>query len=178
MKELIDKAMNGDTNAYRELIDKIKNELYYIARIILYNNEDIDDAIQECVYKAYMNLSKLREKEKFKSWIIQILVNECKVIYSKNKRRNNFLKLIKSHYITEYSENTINKVNDNLDFEILISKLNKKEKIILTLYYRYDYNTTDISKILNENPNTIRSRLNRAEHKLEKILKEGMENEL
>ena len=177
MKELIDKAITGNINAYRELVDMIKNELYYIAKIILYNNEDIEDAIQECIYKAYMKLDTLREKEKFKSWIIQILINECKTIYNKNKRKNNFLKIIKKQDIIEYSEKTISNVDDKLDFEILISKLNKKERTTLTLYYKYNYNTADISEILNENQSTVRSRLNRAEHKLEKLLKEGEKNE-
>lgn len=79
--------------------------------------------------------------------------------------------------ITKFHENSINNVNDDLDFNVLISKLKEKEQIALTLYYKYGCNTVDIGKILNENPSTIKSRINRAEGKLKEMLKEGEKNE-
>lgn len=177
MKELVEKVINGNVNAYKELISLVERELYYIAKIKLCNDEDANDAVSQCIYKAYVNIRKLREKEKFKPWIREILINECKAIHNKNNKSNKLIEKVKTNNVIEFSERTINKVEEELDFNMLISKLNEKEQIALTLYYKYDCNTNDIGKILNENPSTIKSRLNRAENKLKEMLKEGQNNE-
>lgn len=177
MEELIKKVINGNSNAYKELIGMVERELYYIAKIKLHNDEDANDAVSQCIYKAYINLKNLKEKEKFKSWIRGILINECNAIYNKNKKSTRLIEKIKMGNITKFHENSINNVNDDLDFNVLISKLKEKEQIALTLYYKYGCNTTDIGKILNENPSTIKSRINRAEGKLKEMLKEGEKNE-
>ena len=47
MNELVKKAKKGNKEAFTQLIIKIENELYKIARLRLQNNYDIDEAIQE-----------------------------------------------------------------------------------------------------------------------------------
>lgn len=177
MEELINKVINGNSNAYKELISMVERELYYIAKIRLHNDEDANDAVSQCIYKAYINLKNLNEKEKFKSWIRGILINVCNAIHNKNKKSIRLMEKVKMSNIIKFHENSINNVNDELDFNVLISKLKEKEQIALTLYYKYGCNTTDIGKILKENPSTIKSRINRAESKLREMLKEGENNE-
>lgn len=38
MEELINKVINGNSNAYKELIGMVERELYYIAKIKLHND--------------------------------------------------------------------------------------------------------------------------------------------
>lgn len=77
MEELIDKTINGDSNAYLTLINLILSDLYKIARTRLNNVEDVNDAIGETILKSYKHLHKLKHKKYFKTWIIKILINEC-----------------------------------------------------------------------------------------------------
>ena len=48
---------------------------------------------------------------------------------------------------------------NSLEFATLINGLKKEDKTILTLYYGNNLTTKDISKILNKNENTIRTRI-------------------
>ena len=172
MEELIEKSKKGDNQAFSELIIKMENELYKIARTRLKNEDDIKEAVQETIMKAYTSLKKLRENKFFKTWIIRILINECNNIYKKNKK-NDF---------EEYDENTIrvqtvNELNtkiDNLDFFILIDNLNYAERIVLTLFYLEEFSTKEIAKILKEPEATIRTRLSRARNKLKKYIEGGL----
>ena len=176
VKELITKAKNGDNNAYKELIDSIKDILYRVARSRLDNEEDIYDAISETVFRAYKNLKNLKNDEYFKTWIIRILINECNRIYNRNQSHIRLIKKLEvnSSY-NEVTENSLNNVENKIDFETLIKILNPDERTVFVLYFYAKYDTTEISKILKESPNTIKSRLRRGKEKILKTLKGGVE---
>lgn len=167
MEELIGKAKNHDKRAFSELIMAIEKDLYFIAKTRLKNDDDIGDAIQETIYKAYKNIKKLRDNSIFKTWIIKILINECNNIYKK-----------KSKYSISYEEKQMDKYiatrdnSDNMEFEILIRDLDYDEKLILTLYYCSKYTVKEISKITKINENTIKSKMLRARNKIRKQLEE------
>ncbi|QZT34673.1 hypothetical protein HUR95_04865 [Caldalkalibacillus thermarum TA2.A1] len=45
---------------------------------MLRSADKTDDAIQEAILKAYQSLHDLREPRYFKTWLIRILINECR----------------------------------------------------------------------------------------------------
>ena len=58
--------------------EKVYRELYYFALHTLKNPQDAEDAVSETVTDAFATVEKLREQEKFRVWIFQILSNKCK----------------------------------------------------------------------------------------------------
>lgn len=164
MEELVEKAKNKDEQAFSELFKIIKKELYVIARTRLKNEDDIEDAIQETLFKCYQNINKLRDNAVFKTWAIRILINECNNIY--RRKSKNMIS-----YEEKEMENYIcaNDVNENLEFDFLIQDLTHEEKIILTLYYCCKYTIKEISKIVKINQNTIKGKIARARNKIKKL---------
>lgn len=169
MEELVKRAKNNDEEAFDELIALIEKELYLIAKTRLKNDDDIADALQETILKCFQNIYKLRDVKLFKTWTIKILINECNKIYRKKEKYkisledNEMEKYIKSDYQYE----------DNIEFDILIRKLDDEEKLILTLYYCSGYTTKEISKILHKSENTIKSKMLRSKKKLKKQYEGG-----
>ena len=51
MEELIEQAKKGDKNAFSQLIKSIENDLYWIAKTRIKNDDDIGDVLQETIYK-------------------------------------------------------------------------------------------------------------------------------
>ena len=88
LKELIKRAQNGDANAFTNLILSIKNDLFKIAKTRLVNDADIEDVIQETMIETYKFIKKLKEPEKFKKWVIKILINKCNKLYKKKYRNS------------------------------------------------------------------------------------------
>jgi RNA polymerase sigma-70 factor (ECF subfamily) len=78
---IIKKAQKGDDEAFSELIDSCQEKLYKIAFAYLKNEQNSLDAVGDTIYKAYMNISKLKIPEFFNTWIIKILINSCKDIF-------------------------------------------------------------------------------------------------
>ena len=157
MEELIEKAKNGNKDAFTSLIMSVGNDLYKIARTRISNESDIDDAIQETMIEAYRNIKKLREPQKFQKWIITILVNKCNKIYRKKHKKDIS---IDEYNLDKYIIfNNYKDIDDDLNFYSLLKKLKYEERIVLILYYMEQYSIKDIKEILKMNENTIRTHL-------------------
>lgn len=179
MEELIQRSLNGDQDAYTELVKSIGLEMYRIAISQLGNVDDANDAIQETMIHSYYKLHTLKNHCYFKTWIIRILINECHNIHRKKKRQFDlFNKISNSIDVATYAENRIQNKEDDIDFDLLINKLNYNDRLILTLYYKNRYTPTEISYILNTSVNTVKSRFLRAKQKLKQLYnKGGLNNE-
>lgn len=173
MEELIERAKNGDEQAFTEIIVSIESDLYKIARMRLECEDDINEAVQETIIQTFKSLKKIKKPEFFKTWLIKVLINKCNKIYKK-LRKNNYVEyneMIDKSY--NYEDNT--NIND-LDFLLLIKSLNYDERISLILYYQENLTTKQISNILKVPESTIRNRISRAKVKLKKICIGGIHN--
>lgn len=172
MEELIKKIQSGDENAFKQLVQSMENDLYRIAKTRLRNDEDIMDAIQNTMIYTYKNSKKVKNLEFFKTWMIKILINECNKIYNSNKKNEKiFNRVVKNSSFNLY-DTPIQNINDKINFENLIDKLNYDERMIITLHYNSQFSCTQIAKILNISVNTAKSRLTRGTNKLKKIYEE------
>lgn len=167
LEKLIKKAQKGDKDAFETIIKTYQKELYKIAKIRLNSIEDIEDVIQETIFSAYKSINKLKDSSKTKSWLITILINKCNDYY---KRKNNNISLEDieaDKYIPSSTQ-----INSTIEFDNLMSLLNKDERTVLVLYYSEGYKTNEIGNMLNINDSTVRNIMQRAKKKIEKNIKE------
>lgn len=162
--KLVKMAKNGNKEAFNQLIIHYQNDLYRIAKSRLYNEDDVCDAIQDTILSAYQSIDKLVKTSSFKAWLIKILINNCNKIYQTNKNSTSLF--------TENDLSLSYGLESNLEFLNLMNSLSIDERTIFILYYQDSYSTKEISKILDINHNTVRSKMLRAKSKLENILKE------
>lgn len=166
---LVERAKNGDKEAFSQLIENVENELYKIARTRFYNQYDIEDAVQETIVQSLNSIKSLKYPQYFNTWIIRILINNCNIIY----RKKSNLELEETQYA--YIDNS-DDVNNKLNFDNIMKKLNYDERIAITLYYMEGYTNREISKLLNTKVGTIKSRISRAKQKIKEIYKEEIKN--
>lgn len=86
MEEIMTKVQNGNKEAFSELILSVRSSLYKTAKSKLKNEEDVKDAVQTTILKAYTNIGELKEAKYFKTWITRILINECNIMYRNNEK--------------------------------------------------------------------------------------------
>jgi RNA polymerase sigma-70 factor (ECF subfamily) len=75
--EQLRRALARDASAFRAIMQTHNRCLYRIARSILRNNADAEDAVQEAYVSAFTNLASYRGEGSLKSWLSRIVVNEC-----------------------------------------------------------------------------------------------------
>lgn len=85
---LISQVKSGNSRLFHKLIEPYERTLFALAQAILKNGADAEEAVQETLLKAYQNLGQLRGEERFKSWLLRIVVNEARM---KRRRERRYL---------------------------------------------------------------------------------------
>ena len=171
MEELVKKAKKGNEEAFSKLIISEKEGLFKIAVSRMETIEDAEDVIQETIIEAYIKIRKIKKHEAFRGWIRTILINKINKFYERKEKKD--IK-IKTKLMENYKKdnNNIIKTEEDIDFKILLNKLEDVEKTIELLFYNDGYKVKEISQMLNMNENTVKTKLSRARKKIEG-LKEG-----
>ena len=170
MEELILSAQNGNEEAFTKLILSINDDLYKIAKTRISNEDDIADAVQETMVETYKSIKKLNSPNKFKKWVITILINKCNRIYRRKYKNDVSIDEYNLDYI---KTNNIIDIENDLNFFDIIKNLNYNERIIIVLYYMEEYTVKEIKEILKMNENTINTHLYRARQKIKLNLNGG-----
>jgi RNA polymerase sigma-70 factor (ECF subfamily) len=85
--ELIQRVLTGQDEAFRELVRPYEHAVFMATQGILRNEADAEDAAQEAVLKAFINLPKFRGDSKFSTWLIRIATNEALLKLRKDRRQ-------------------------------------------------------------------------------------------
>ena len=83
---LVVAAQAGDEAALTELISAHLSLIYNIIGRALNGHADVDDLVQETMIQAVRNLPRLREPERFRSWIVTIAYRQIQMRQRKWKR--------------------------------------------------------------------------------------------
>ena len=76
-RDLIAKARRGNVDAFNVLVSRWEKRVFnYLYRLVS-NREDALDVSQDVFLKAYQNLPKLEDPERFTAWLFRIAHNEA-----------------------------------------------------------------------------------------------------
>lgn len=166
-KDLVINAKKGDVNAFCVLYDKYKRRLYNYAYYKLGNIEDAEDAVQDCMLKAFEQLNRLKKPESFSSWLFTILYHGCmSAVKEQIKRRND-------SDIEQY-KNTLSYESD-IDFEReelkqALNALSEEDKNIVLLSVVVGLNSKEVARITGLKAGNVRQRLSRSLAKMRSYL--------
>lgn len=142
-------------------IDKYYRLAYYYVK----NQQDANDIIQESLYKALKNENQILNGNAIKTWFYRIVVNTSLDYIKKYK---NLVSIDDTNvmFLKEEDETL------QTDLREAVEHLSFKYKTVIVLRYFEDMKISDIAEILDENENTIKSRIYKALEKLKIELKE------
>ena len=83
--DLIPKAQRGDVEAFNLLVSRWEKRVFNYLLRILQNREDALDLSQDVFLKAYQNLRKLEDPERFAAWLFRIAHNEAFSLFRERK---------------------------------------------------------------------------------------------
>ena len=137
---------------------------YRLAYSYVRNEQDAMDIVQESIYKAMKHCHELREPQYMRTWLYQIVRNESISFLRKNKYVSVPLVLADGEREDDYPD---------IDLQCAIGQLDVREKTVVLLRFFEGLSFQQIAETLQENINTIKSRLYRALQKLRLLLDEA-----
>src|SRR5215468_5911481 len=74
---LVERTRGRDTRAFETLMRRYNRRLYRIARSILNNNEQAEEAVRAAYFRAFANLDRYEPAGKFGAWLARLAFNEA-----------------------------------------------------------------------------------------------------
>lgn len=150
---------------FAETMTKMIPAMYRVSCMYLSSSHDREDAVQETLRKAWEKRAQLRDETLLQTWIIRILINECRNIQRKKK-----------HFVLlkEYVESTCADVDreERLLLKTALFSLPEKERMPLVLHYIEGYGVEQIARMLRLPAGTVKSRMRKGREHLRKLLQE------
>lgn len=151
-----------DAVTFQAEVKRIERLMYRVAWSYLGNNQDVEDAVQDAIVKAWEKRDSLRRQEQFKPWLTRILVNQCKNVLRKRRKW--------SFFPLEEDTASVEPPEDGATVHEALQKLKPEQRIVMTLYYVDGYTIQEIADTLSIPLGTIKTRLHSARKQLKQIL--------
>ena len=171
--DIIKMCLDGDTDAFEELITRYKKLIFNTAYRMMGNREEAEDITQEVFIKIYNSLSKYDPEFKFSTWALRITSNLC--IDWLRKRKGETVPIeevydLKDDGLTPEDEYISKERQSRV--QTAINKLPDKYKELIILFHHRNLSYQEIMDITGETLTIVKNRLYRARQ----MLKEELSN--
>ena len=167
-REMIERAIAGDHDAFSQLAARAIGQLYATARLILRQDAAAEDATQEALVNAWRYLPSLRDPDRFDAWLHRLLVNACRSQLRRNHR----------HEVVEIDVEAIALTSSDpvlafVDRDLLergFRRLDADQRVVVILHYYRGYSVPEVASIVGIPLGTAKSRIFRATQALRAAL--------
>ena len=171
---MIQKAKQGDTEAFRALVEKFQNFAFHVAYRFLHSETDAMDTVQESFIRVWQHLPRYNQNKRFSTWFYRIVVNSALDRIRKNTRRSEIpferIPEIKADCDPESAcirQEFIQKIRDTAE------TLPDKQRTVFTLRDLQEFSIREVAEILHCTQQTVKSHLYYARKKIRLILAAG-----
>jgi RNA polymerase sigma-70 factor, ECF subfamily len=159
-RELVERASQGDHEAFGLLVGVRLARLDTAARLILRDSELARDAVQEATLRAWRNLRGLRDPGRFDAWLHRLTVNAC--LDLARQRQNRVIEIELTPFHDAPVQDAAALVTDAIYVERMLAVLDPGQRAVIVLHYYLDLSLPETAAALGIPVGTAKSRLNRA----------------
>jgi RNA polymerase sigma-70 factor (ECF subfamily) len=180
--KLIDRAIQGDNNAYAKLLQRYKRPVYHMVLKMVRNIDDADDLTIEAFAKAFRGLHRFKKDYTFSTWLFRIATNNT-IDYIRKKRLNTLS--IENTYTDDDGQSVsidVEDSNNNPQEETIraqkaelllqfVDKLPGKYQKLVRLRYYEELSYEEIAERIDAPLGTVKAQLHRARELMYEMVK-------
>jgi RNA polymerase sigma-70 factor (ECF subfamily) len=161
-RELVERAIGGDFDAFSVLVKASASRQYAIAALILRDGDRAQDAVQEALVSAWRGMRALRDPDAWEAWLHRLTVRACHAQARRDWRRS----LVELHVEPDEAPAGTADISitlaerDRLEREL--GRLPIEQRAVVVLHFYLDLPLTEAAAILEVPEGTAKSRLHRA----------------
>jgi RNA polymerase sigma-70 factor (ECF subfamily) len=158
--------------AFRQLVLKYQERLYWHIRKIMISHEDSDDVLQNTLMKVWRSLPGFRSESGLFTWLYRIATNEALTALKQKKRRTLAPWVDAESRMTEQLETDPWIDGDQVQMELqqAILKLPEKQRIVFNMRYFDEVKYEDMARILDTSVGALKASYHHAVRKIEAML--------
>ena len=181
--ETISKVLQGDHNAYADLVTRYQNYVFTLTLRFIKSREDAEEVAQDVFVKAYRSLADFRGESKFSTWLYTITNTTCITFLRKKKLEVHSLDNEKVFEMADSKDSGLraNMIEQKSRVGMVnkaIAMLSPDDAEIITLFYKAEQNLEEIARILGLEANTAKVRLHRARGRLKEKMEKHFTEEV
>ena len=166
--ELVERASQGDRDAFASLAASMVDRCYALAYRILRDPDRAQDATQQAMLGAWRDLATLRDLDRFDAWLHRLVVNACYAEARGQRRWDARVRVLEMDPPT--SPDMARSVATRDDLEGAFRGLTPEQRAVVVLHHHVGYSLTEIAATLGIPVGTARSRLHYAVRQLRTVL--------
>ncbi|MFJ3984562.1 RNA polymerase sigma factor [Streptomyces fungicidicus] len=173
---MIARVRAGEPEAYAELV-RAHTGIALRAAAALGAGADAEDVVQQAFVKAYCALGRFRDGMAFRPWLLSIVANESRNTVRAAVRRNGLADreaaLVEAGpVIPESADPAVATLETERRGALVaaLEKLGEEHRLVVTYRYLLEMDERETAQALGWPRGTVKSRLNRALRKLERLL--------
>jgi len=160
-RELVRQAIDGDREAFSELMRLSASRQYAIATLILRDRSRAQDAVQEAFVAAWKGLAALRDPGAWEAWLHRLTVRHC----FKSVRREKKRRAVELHVVLDPEPaSPHDSVTDIVQRDLLereLERLPMEQRAVIVLRFYADLSLDMVADILGIPIGTAKSRQHR-----------------
>lgn len=179
LDRVVETIRRGNAQAYEIIMRKFNQRLFRIARSILKNDSEAEDAVQDAYVRAYYNLNRYKPTGHFGAWLSRIAVNEA--LMRKRKSKADRFEQYQPEGNTAGNVQAIvgvqrDPVEDAAGDEFVklvenaIDSLPNDFRVVFMLRSIEQMSVNETAEVLNINPSTVKTRHFRSRQLIQKTL--------
>jgi RNA polymerase sigma-70 factor (ECF subfamily) len=179
-RELVQRILAGNTNAFGQLVRQYEKLVFYVIRRLVTEQQDVEDICQEVFIKVYKNLSSFAFEAKLSTWIARIAYLTAVNYLKKAGRHPTTAMPETADFIAEGQDDPAQLlVQQDVSAYVnrLIEQLPLPYRTVLTLYHLNEFSCEEIEQITGMPEGTVKSYLYRARRQLKDKLMTYLKNE-
>ena len=175
---LVERARNGDVNAYEALVQHYQELAFRVAYHVTGNAADAEDAAQEAFVNAYYALNRFRAGAPFRPWLLRIVANEARNRRTSAGRRNALAERAQVAHASGEAGPSPEAAAEADEFRATLIKtmqgLREEDRLILAYRLFFDLSEAEMAEALHCPRGTVKSRLSRALARLRAALPDDL----
>jgi RNA polymerase sigma-70 factor, ECF subfamily len=157
--ELIERASNGDRDAFGLLVTSSVDRMYAIAVRVVRDRDRAEDAVQSALLKAWRDLPSLRDPARFDAWLHRLLLRAC---YDEARKQRAFVASVRVVSVEPGEADGSNRFADRDQIERAFRRLPIDQRAVVVLHHYEGMALTEVAEVLAIPIGTARSRLHYA----------------
>ena len=158
-RDLVERARQGDHDAFAKLAGAAITRLDGAARLILRDPEQAKDAVQNALIRAWRDLPTLRDPDRFDAWLHRLLVRAC--IDEARRLRRHRVDIELTVAAVPISGDDVSRVIDDDELRRGFDRLRPEERALIVLHHYLDLPMPQVASTLGIPLGTAKSRLHR-----------------